>query len=845
MKIRQWLCLFFLALNAAADAGEDFSYVYPFPNSDQVSPHTTLIFKSAPEQIKHLILNPGCITVSGSVGGACQGTVTGSDAANTCIFKPARVFQEGETVTVILATARWGMPDRSYCFRIARSDSGREQTGRFQDACLKKTGAAQTGGSPRIINGVAVPGDFPTVRLIQNGETAPGRLFLGQTFPDDAVTNFYLLVLNEDGTPYFFRRGREWRTGDFKVQPGNRLSVFRYWDRKFILFNDHFEETDSYKAGHNYATDNHDLVLLPDGHALIIGMGSAVVDLSGKVPGGRKNTFVDMPVLQELDTAKNVIFEWRTLDHVHVEDAVYEDLTGFFVDFSHLNSVAVDYDGNLIISQRHQSEVSKIDRETGAFIWRLGGQHNQFTFVNDPEQIRYQHHCRPVPGQPGHYTIYDNGNHRSPQRSRAVEYRIDTDAMTAEKVWEYRFPPDGHFNDMMGSVQVLPNGNRLIDGCARPPYYGVEVSPQNELLAEMIIDEISSYRTMRFEWQGLAEAPDLFAVADREKIILGFNKFGDTDIDHYRIYADETNPPVTLLATSGLPLFETRDLKNRTTYYFQVAAVAPDGSESQPSNIVSVTTDLYDFTGNIVHNGSFDGNAAEDWTLVLSNGAQASGSVTDGVYGIRISSAGFLTRDIQLVQNPVPLTEGSWYRFEFDARAAEPRNIDGRLEKGTAPFALYKQFPAALEQEFRHFAFDYQMNRETNESARVAFYLGQNDKDVFIDNIRLREMTETGISGIPENLPVHFSLKQNHPNPFNMVTEIAYEVNRAAAIRIVIRNLQGQEAAVLKNALHQPGQYRVLWDGRTGDLHPAGSGIYFLTLESENRCITRKLMLLK
>ena len=56
----------------------------------------------------------------------------------------------------------------------------------------------------------------------------------------------------------------------------------------------------------------------------------------------------------------------------------------------------------------------------GNIIWRLGGVHNQFTFVNDPSPtgdqygISYQHDARPVPGEPNHYTVFDDGNFHSP-----------------------------------------------------------------------------------------------------------------------------------------------------------------------------------------------------------------------------------------------------------------------------------------------------------------------------------------------------------------------------------------------------------------------------------------------
>jgi hypothetical protein len=54
--------------------------------------------------------------------------------------------------------------------------------------------------------------------------------------------------------------------------------------------------------------------------------------------------------------------------------------------------VCVDEDGNLVVSHRHLSEATKIDRQTGEVLWRLGGAHDQFTWVNDGlDGFRNQH----------------------------------------------------------------------------------------------------------------------------------------------------------------------------------------------------------------------------------------------------------------------------------------------------------------------------------------------------------------------------------------------------------------------------------------------------------------------
>ena len=109
-----------------------------------------------------------------------------------------------------------------------------------------------------------------------------------------------------------------------------------------------------------------------------------------------------------------------------------------------MNSIDVDTDGNILLSSRNTSECTKIDRNTGDIIWRLGGLGSSFTFPNDPlNGPRNQHAFRMV--TTNDYTLFDDGNLHNPSVSRGVEYIVDTNDMTATMVWQY--PPDAeHFH---------------------------------------------------------------------------------------------------------------------------------------------------------------------------------------------------------------------------------------------------------------------------------------------------------------------------------------------------------------------------------------------------------------
>jgi hypothetical protein len=98
---------------------------------------------------------------------------------------------------------------------------------------------------------------------------------------------------------------------------------------------------------------------------------------------------------------------------------------------------------------------------------------------------------RRLPG--GHWTMFDNGNLHASQRSRAVEYALDEQRLTATLVWQFRHSPD-LFGEAMGSVERLKDGNTLIGWGATNPTASL-VDPEGRTLMELSLPTgIFSYR---------------------------------------------------------------------------------------------------------------------------------------------------------------------------------------------------------------------------------------------------------------------------------------------------------------------------------------------------------------
>ena len=272
--------------------------------------------------------------------------------------------------------------------------------------------------------------------------------------------------------------------GDFTVYVGASTG-WQPVDGRFIEFRPDGEIVRTFAAGAPYYTDSHELLLTLAGGAVtaanLYGYDLRSTDLTAL--GGRADQLVAGHVLQRLSESGAVEFQWNAWDHFSIADWLFvpPNLASYpTIDFDHPNSLAFDRDGNYIVSFASLGEITTIDARTGQVLWRLGGRHNQFTFVNDPlGGFGFQHDVRALDN--GDLLFFDNGLAHTPPESRAVEYRLDLPARTATLVWEYRHAPPV-FNPFVGSVQRLRNGNTLVGYGARS--FVTEVAPGGQVLWE-------------------------------------------------------------------------------------------------------------------------------------------------------------------------------------------------------------------------------------------------------------------------------------------------------------------------------------------------------------------------
>jgi hypothetical protein len=294
---------------------------------------------------------------------------------------------------------------------------------------------------------------------------------------------------------------------DFKVNYNNKLSYYDRISKGWFIMDSLQNEVDSVYARNGYTADNHDFLALPNGNYVLIAYDDQPYAMDTVVPGGDPNAVIEGLIIQELDSNHNVVFEWKSWDHFHITDNTYlSPWTGSNLAFIHANAIDIDFDGNFIISSRQLDEITKIHRTTGEVIWRFGGSQNDFILLND-YPFTHQHSIRSLGDN--RYILFDNGNYSAQYTggsniSRAVEYELDTNLMTATKVWEF-IHPDSLYSPSISGVQRLPNGNTLID-FGNLQWLGLgsivtEVDTNNQIVFQLEYDNGGNlYRAQKFDW---------------------------------------------------------------------------------------------------------------------------------------------------------------------------------------------------------------------------------------------------------------------------------------------------------------------------------------------------------
>jgi len=527
--------------------------VTPAPGGLDAMPQTQLSFLGAPAaQISGLV-------VSGSVSGAHAGRLEAYSQGDGESFLPAVQFKVGETVSV---SGTWTYDavahQFAYSFTVGDPDP---------IALLPESG--KPAGSPGSVwHFASAPAIDPAVLRVTKTSAAArrdGDIFLA-TYPGPGSMGPTIYAPNGQ-LVWFKPLGANTFAADVRVQHYEGRRVLTWWQGTISnhgfglgegeIYSTSYTPVASVHAGDGLAEDLHELLLTRSGTALITAWKPLYCDLAGQ--GGNPDAAVYDSVFQEIDVRTGlVMYEWDSLEHVPLSDS-FIAASGARVawpwDWFHLNSIALEPDGSLLISSRSTWTVYDVDAATGQIAWQAGGRQPSFT-MGPGTLTAWQHDAQPL-GEDS-YSVFDNaGPPTAVRHSRGEVVRIDPATDTASLVATIRIPTP-IYSQTQGDLQLLPDGNWWI-GWGNVNQSSEVSAAGRQLFEAQTPNGSESYRSLRFPWSATpATAPSLAVAAapgDSLRVYLSWN--GATGVASWRLEGGTSPGALAPLLTSRSGGFET------------------------------------------------------------------------------------------------------------------------------------------------------------------------------------------------------------------------------------------------------------------------------------------------
>jgi hypothetical protein len=526
--------------------------VSPAPETDTANPDTQISFLGVPGAEIH------AVSVVGARSGPHAGALRGYSQGDGASFAPQKPFREGERVAV---SAQIGGGDAlkriAFHFRV--------------DTPFPTEGVAE------FHNPQAAPADYQSFYTMP-GVQAP---VLTVTVPDRDPAAGDILTTNGPGpgqygpliyTPtgrllWFDKLSGGETAEDLNEQTYGAQRVLTWWRGRVlslgfgqgedVVMDSSYRTVARVPGGNGLKADLHEFQLAPHGIAYITAYNPIRCDLSS-IKGAADGAIVDTAI-QMIDMKTGLVrWEWHSLDHIGASESEVETPAGTRPwDYFHLNSIAPESDGNLLISARSTWAGYQLQGGSGKVLWRLGGNSSSFK-MGPGTRMAWQHDGRVLPD--GEITFFDDGSNPPIHRqSRALRIALDLKSHEAHlaSVYTHRNPP--LLAASQGNVQTLANGNTLVG------YGGVPAISEYAKSGALLLDahqpyDMSFYRAYRFPWSARPLSPPAVMASfnnTAEETIVHASWNGATGVSSWRVLAGAHAGSLSAQSTFPAVAFES------------------------------------------------------------------------------------------------------------------------------------------------------------------------------------------------------------------------------------------------------------------------------------------------
>ncbi|KAI5257366.1 hypothetical protein E4T42_01101 [Aureobasidium subglaciale] len=409
-------------------------------------------------------------------------------------------------------------------------------------------------------------------------------------------------------------KSTEGQAYDLTVQEYKGEQYLTYWvgdDRvrghgagDYYMLNAGYQEVHKISALNGLAADLHELVITPQGTALLTVYEVYPRDLSElrKFEEWEEDShYIWDSLFQEIDIETNeLLFQWRASDHYAISETFKPigdaGTRNDPFDWYHINSVEKDEFDNYLVSARYTHTVTYINGTSGDIIWILGGKRNMFQDLDggSATNFAWQHDARlhtkadfpelfredlALFGDSKEngglttqlVTLFDNSaedvEHTldssrglllevtypsvSRQNSRSNDAQAGEDKYSAKVVRAYNHP-QGPLSTSQGSLQVLPSEDESKDAKIFVGYgYNAlfsEFSADGTLLCDNHFatnyswgrGEVQSYRAFKFPWLGRPVEPPTAVLSNDGQVHVSW--LGATEVKGWVLQHTHTSP---------------------------------------------------------------------------------------------------------------------------------------------------------------------------------------------------------------------------------------------------------------------------------------------------------------
>ncbi len=535
----------------ASTAGAAGVSVSPLPGTPTAMPGTQISFLGASAS------SLSSITVVGSHSGRHSGHLRAYSSATGASFLPDRPFLPNEHVSV---HARWRSTGRTVTlsthFKVA------------QPVAVPSTEFSTTPGTPAEVQSfVSQPALHPPTVVVHQpagSASAPGYIFAA---PFLGPGQYGPMIFDSAGNLVWFRplpAGQD--AAGLQTQAFRGKNDLTWWQGRTItlgyglgenvIADANYKTVAVVRAGNGLQADEHEFHLTPQGSAYILAYSPVQADLSSA--NGSAHGVAVEGVIQEIDIHTGlVMWEWHSLAHVGVDQSYSKASTipSYPFDYFHINSLATDSHGNVLISARNTWTLYDINGRSGQVIWRLGGKASTFK-LGAGVPFAYQHNATWLPD--GQISLFDDEGAppvNPPSRGEIVtlDQRTKLATLAAQLVRTSGPLATGS----QGNAQALPGGGWMIGWGGLPNFTEFNAHGQIVYDAQLPRGE-NSYRVYRLPWAGQPLEPPALAATTHGATTTAYASWnGATTVTSWQLLSGSSPATLTPVATVPRGGFET------------------------------------------------------------------------------------------------------------------------------------------------------------------------------------------------------------------------------------------------------------------------------------------------